>query len=85
MLALLEAETRAGVRLTESCAMWPASSVSGFYFSHPESTYFGVGKLGRDQIEDYARRKGMTVSETETWLAPNLAYDPALPGRGEAA
>ena len=85
LLALLEAETRAGVRLTESCAMWPASSVSGFYFSHPESTYFGVGKLGRDQIEDYARRKGMTVSETETWLAPNLAYDPALPGRGEAA
>ncbi len=86
LFVLLEAETRAGIRLTESYAMWPSSSVSGFYFSHPESTYFGVGKLGRDQIEDYARRKGMTVSETETWLAPNLAYDPVAPlGRGEAA
>ncbi len=76
IFALLEAEARTGLQLTESCAMWPASSVCGLYFSHPESTYFGVGKLGRDQVADYARRKGASVEETETWLAPNLAYDP---------
>ena len=73
---MLEAEARTGLRLTESCAMWPASSVCGLYFSHPESTYFGVGKLGRDQVVDYARRKGDSVEDTEAWLAPNLAYDP---------
>ena len=76
IFALLEAEARTGLRLTESFAMWPASSVCGLYFSHPESTYFGVGKLGRDQVVDYARRKGASVSETEAWLTPNLAYDP---------
>ena len=76
IFALLEAEARTGLQLTESCAMWPASSVCGLYFSHPESSYFGVGKLGRDQVADYARRKGASVEETETWLAPNLAYDP---------
>ena len=76
IFALLEAEARTGLQLTESCAMWPASSVCGLYFSHPESTYFGVGKLGRDQVADYARRKGASVEKTETWLAPNLAYDP---------
>ena len=76
IFGLLEAEARTGLRLTESFAMWPASSVCGLYFSHPESTYFGVGKLGRDQVEDYARRKGASVTETEAWLAPNLAYDP---------
>ena len=75
IFALLEAEARTGLRLTETCAMWPASSVCGLYFSHPESTYFGVGKLGRDQVEDYARRKGASVEETEAWLLPNLAYD----------
>ena len=55
--------------------MHPASSVSGLYFAHPESKYFAVGKIGRDQVEDYAARKGMTVAETEKWLAPYLAYD----------
>jgi 5-methyltetrahydrofolate--homocysteine methyltransferase len=60
------------MRLTESYAMHPASSVSGFYFSHPESQYFAVGKIGRDQLEDYARRKGIPVEEAERWLAPNL-------------
>jgi 5-methyltetrahydrofolate--homocysteine methyltransferase len=67
---------RAGIELTESYAMHPASSVSGFYFSHPQSQYFAVGKVGRDQVEDYARRKGMPVEEAERWLAPNLAYEP---------
>ena len=75
IFTLLEAEARTGLQLTESCAMWPASSVCGLYFSHPESTYFGVGKLGRDQITDYARRKGASLEETEAWLSPNLAYD----------
>ena len=55
---------------------YPAASVSGWYFSHPEAKYFGVGKINRDQVEDYARRKGMTVEEAERWLAPNLGYDP---------
>ena len=74
---LLEAPRRAGMRLTESYAMLPASSVAGFYFSHPEARYFAVGKIGKDQIEDYARRRGISVSEAERWLAPYLAYDPA--------
>jgi 5-methyltetrahydrofolate--homocysteine methyltransferase len=56
--------------------MLPTASVSGFYFWHPQSQYFGVGKIGRDQVEDYARRKGMTLREAERWLAPNLGYDP---------
>ena len=77
LFALLDVEERTGIRLTESFAMWPASSVSGFYFSHPASVYFGVGRIGRDQVEDYARRKGMTVAEAERWLAPNLGYEPA--------
>ena len=71
---LIGAEEKAGVKLTESYAMWPAASVSGFYFSHPKSHYFGVGKINRDQVEDYARRKGMDVAEVERWLRPNLAY-----------
>jgi 5-methyltetrahydrofolate--homocysteine methyltransferase len=75
---LLDAEKAAGLKLTESCAMWPAAAVSGLYFSHPESRYFGLGKIGRDQIEDYAARKGWTVQETERWLGPNLNYDPKL-------
>ena len=86
IFALLEAEVRTSLHLTESCAMWPASSVCGLYFSHPESSYFGIGKLGRDQVEDYATRKGASVKETEAWLAPNLAYDPSASpqsGRGE--
>lgn len=77
LFALLGAEENAGVRLTESCAMWPASSVSGLYFAHPDAHYFAVGLLGRDQIEDYAARKGWTVAEAERWLRPNLGYDPA--------
>ena len=62
--------------LTESFAMLPAASVSGFYFSHPESGYFAVGKVGLDQVEDYARRKSMPLREAERWLAPCLAYEP---------
>ena len=73
---LLDAEANTGVSLTESFAMWPASSVSGYYFSHPESSYFGIGRIGRDQVEDYARRKRMPVAEVERWLASNLEYDP---------
>ena len=76
LLSLLESERRAGVKLTDSCAMQPASSVSGWYFSHPNSEYFGVGRIERDQVEDYAARKGWTVEEAERWLASNLAYDP---------
>ena len=72
---LLDAEQNTGVRLTENFAMWPTASVSGLYFSHPESHYFGVGRIGRDQVEDYARRKGISVDEVERWLRPNLAYD----------
>ena len=77
LFALLDAENNAGVKLTESFAMWPGSSVSGLYFSHPESYYFGVGKIERDQVEDYAARKGMSVTEVERWLAPILNYIPA--------
>ena len=72
---LLEATDRIGVSLTEHFAMSPAASVSGYYFWHPASRYFGVGRIGRDQIEDYARRKGMDVAAVERWLAPNLAYE----------
>ncbi len=74
---LLDAERNAGMSLTESCAMVPAASVAGFYFAHPEARYFGVGRIDRDQVEDYARRKGMDAAETERWLAPNLAYNPS--------
>ncbi len=63
------------VTLTESCAMSPAASVSGLYFGHPEARYFAVGRIGRDQVEDYARRKSMAVTEVERWLRPNLSYD----------
>src|SRR5258707_11888697 len=80
LFGLLEGERRIGVKLTESFAMWPGASVCGLYFSHPESHYFGVGKIERDQIEDYAARKNWTVEEAERWLAPILNYDPkALP------
>ncbi len=74
---LLAAERRIGVKLTESYAMWPGASVSGLYFSHPESHYFGVAKVERDQVEDYATRKGMDIREVERWLSPILNYDPA--------
>ena len=74
---LLDVEKNAGIKLTESFAMWPGSSVSGLYFAHPESKYFAVGKLGRDQLLDYHLRKGMTLQEVERWLGPWLNYDPS--------
>jgi 5-methyltetrahydrofolate--homocysteine methyltransferase len=77
---LLHAEQNAGIRLTETFAMWPGASVSGLYFGHSDSKYFGVGKIGRDQIEDYARRKGMRIDEVERWLGPNLSYEPVRAG-----
>ena len=73
---LLDVEKNAGIKLTESFAMWPGSSVSGLYFAHPESKYFAVGKLGRDQLLDYHRRKGMSLPEVERWLGPYLNYEP---------
>ena len=76
LFALLDAPRNAGVTLTESYAMLPTAAVSGYYFSHPESQYFVVGRLTREQVEDYARRKGMSLGEAERWLAPNLDYDP---------
>ncbi|MCB9682853.1 MAG: methionine synthase, partial [Alphaproteobacteria bacterium] len=75
--SLLDVQERIGVQLTESHAMWPAASVSGWYFAHPEARYFGVGRLDRDQVGDYARRRGWTIAEAERWLAPSLGYDPA--------
>jgi len=71
---LLDAEKHTGIKLTESFAMWPGSSVSGLYFAHPEAKYFAVGKLGKDQVEDYAKRKGFTLAEAEKWLGPWLNY-----------
>ncbi|HSB59716.1 MAG TPA: vitamin B12 dependent-methionine synthase activation domain-containing protein, partial [Methyloceanibacter sp.] len=76
LFTLLDAEKAAGVKLTESYAMWPAAAVSGLYFSHPESRYFGIGKIGRDQVADYALRKGWSQEEAERWLSPILNYDP---------
>jgi 5-methyltetrahydrofolate--homocysteine methyltransferase len=74
---LLDVTANTGIELTESFAMWPGSSVSGLYFAHPESRYFHVGPIGRDQAADYAARKRMTLAEVERWLGPNLNYDPA--------
>jgi 5-methyltetrahydrofolate--homocysteine methyltransferase len=73
---LLDVTANAGIELTDSMAMWPGAAVSGWYYSHPESQYFVVGRLGRDQVEDYAARKGWTLAEAERWLSANLAYDP---------
>jgi 5-methyltetrahydrofolate--homocysteine methyltransferase len=73
---LLDVAERAGIELTESMAMWPGAAVSGWYFSHPESQYFVVGRLAQDQVADYARRKGWTLQEAERWLSPNLGYNP---------
>jgi 5-methyltetrahydrofolate--homocysteine methyltransferase len=84
LFALLDGERQIGVRLTESFAMWPGASVSGFYFSHPESYYFGVGKIERDQVEDYATRKKWTFEQAEKWLAPILNYDPLAAVRNAA-
>src|SRR5215471_15712212 len=84
LFALLDGERRIGLKLTESFAMWPGASVCGLYFSHPESHYFGVGKIERDQVEDYAARKGWTAAEAEKWLAPVLNYDPLIAARTAA-
>jgi 5-methyltetrahydrofolate--homocysteine methyltransferase len=77
LFRLLDAEANTGVKLTESMAMWPGSSVSGVYIGHPEAYYFGVAKVERDQVIDYAARKGMDVAVVERWLAPILNYIPA--------
>ncbi|MEO7060349.1 MAG: vitamin B12 dependent-methionine synthase activation domain-containing protein, partial [Lapillicoccus sp.] len=74
--SLLDAEARTGITLTESMAMWPGASVSGWYFSHPQSQYFVVGRVAQDQVADYAERKGWTMAEAERWLSPNLGYQP---------
>ena len=76
LFRLLDAEKNTGVSLTESYAMTPAASVSGLYFGHPESRYFAVDRITKDQVEDYAKRKGMPLETVERWLSPNLAYDP---------
>jgi 5-methyltetrahydrofolate--homocysteine methyltransferase len=82
---LLDVERSAGIRLTESFAMFPTAAVSGFYFSHPKAHYFGVGKIDRDQVASYAQRKGLTLNETERWLAPILGYDPDAGNAADAA
>jgi 5-methyltetrahydrofolate--homocysteine methyltransferase len=71
----LGGEAATGITLTESLAMYPASSVSGWYFAHPQSQYFGIGKIQKDQVEDYAKRKGMSIEDTERWLRPVLEYE----------
>ena len=75
LFTMLNVEARLGMQLTESCAMDPAASVAGWYFAHPQARYFGVGRVGRDQVEDYAARKGWTLEEAERWLGPNLGYE----------
>ena len=84
LFKLLDGEREIGVRLTESFAMWPGASVCGLYFSHPDSYYFGVGKIERDQAEDYAKRKKWTLAQAEKWLAPILNYDPVALTRSAA-
>jgi 5-methyltetrahydrofolate--homocysteine methyltransferase len=85
LFRLLQAEANAGMALTESFAMTPPASVSGLYFGHPQSHYFGVGKIDRDQVEDYAARKGWDLETAERWLAPTLNYDPGAAEREAAA
>ena len=75
---LLQAESNIGIQLTDSYAMFPAASVSGLYFAHPSSRYFGVSKVERDQVQNYAVRKGWSIEEAERWLAPVLGYDPTV-------
>jgi 5-methyltetrahydrofolate--homocysteine methyltransferase len=82
---LLDAEAQTGMQLTESFAMSPAAAVSGLYFSHPDAHYFGVGRIDRDQVADYARRKGWDLATAERWLSPILSYDPGAEARGAAA
>ena len=83
LFELLDAEKTAGITLTESYAMYPGAAVSGFYFAHPDARYFGVGKISKDQVADYAARKGMTLPEAERWLAPNLGYEPQAEDAGK--
>jgi 5-methyltetrahydrofolate--homocysteine methyltransferase len=78
LFELLEVEKNTGIVLTDSFAMYPTASVSGYYFAHPESRYFGLGKIGEDQVADYARRKGITKAQAERLLSPNLGYSPSL-------
>lgn len=85
LFTLLDVTDKIGMRLTESFAMTPAASVSGWYFSHPESRYFALGQVGRDQVEDYARRKGEAIETMERWLSPVLGYEPEVAGRADAA
>jgi 5-methyltetrahydrofolate--homocysteine methyltransferase len=82
---LLDAERLADIRLTESFAMFPTAAVSGWYFSHPQAHYFGVGQIDRDQVESYAERRGIALADAERWLAPNLGYDPAASKAADAA
>ena len=82
---LLDVEASIGLRLTESYAMYPTAAVSGFYFAHPDARYFAVGKIGRDQVESYAERQGVSVAVAEKWLAPNLGYDPGAADTANAA
>ena len=74
LFEILDAEKATGIHLTESYAMYPTAAVSGYYFAHPQSRYFGLGKINKDQVENYAVRKGLTLEETERWLSPNLGY-----------
>jgi 5-methyltetrahydrofolate--homocysteine methyltransferase len=76
LFQLLDATKNTGIELTESFAMYPTAAVSGWYFSHPDSQYFVVGRITKEQVEDYAKRKKWTLAEAERWLAPNLDYDP---------
>ena len=73
---MLKVEANTGITLTDSYAMYPTAAVCGLYFSHPDSRYFGLGKINRDQVSDYALRKGMEVRQAERWLGPSLGYDP---------
>ena len=73
---LLDVQANTGIEITESFAMWPGSSVSGIYFAHPESRFFSLGKIDRDQVADYQERKSMNLAAVERWLGPNLGYDP---------
>jgi len=76
LFKLLDVEQNTKMKLTENCAIYPAASVAGFYFASPHSQYFGIGKIGRDQVEDYAKRKNMEKREVEKWLSSNLDYNP---------
>jgi 5-methyltetrahydrofolate--homocysteine methyltransferase len=76
LFRLLDAGGNAGMQLTDNFAMLPAAAVSGWYFSHPRSQYFVLGRVSKEQVEDYARRKGVNLAQAERWLAPNLDYDP---------